>query len=110
MVLTDTGQMVYRYADEIFTLGRELTDVLKGMPSRDSLRLTVGVPDVLPKLVVYQLLKPALELEEKVRLVCYEGKLNELLSGSGLASTGHRAGRLTADARIAHSGIQSLAG
>jgi len=30
MVLTDTGQLVYRYADEIFTLGRELTDVLQG--------------------------------------------------------------------------------
>ncbi len=96
MVLTDTGQMVYRYADEIFTLGRELTDTLKGMPTKDSLRLTVGVPDVLPKLVVYQLLKPALEIGEKVQLVCYEGKLNELLADLAL----HRLDIVLADSPL----------
>ena len=79
MVLTETGQTVYKFADEIFTLGRELTDTLKGMPGRNSVQLTVGVPDVLPKLVVYRLLKPALELEEAVQLVCYEGKLKTCL-------------------------------
>ena len=30
LVLTDTGQLVYRYADEIFGLGRELIDAVKG--------------------------------------------------------------------------------
>ncbi len=80
MVLTDNGQLVYRYADEIFTLGRELVDSVKGIPATGFVRLTVGVPDVLPKLIVYRLLKPALELAEKVQLVCYEGKLQELLA------------------------------
>lgn len=80
MVLTDTGQMVFRYADEIFTLGRELTDALQGVPGRDSVQFTVGVPDVLPKLVVYELLKPVLDVEEPVRLVCFEGKLHDLLA------------------------------
>ena len=84
MVLTETGQLVYRYADEIFTLGRELTDTLKGVPVQGTLRLTVGVPDVLPKLIVYQLLKPALELEEQVRIVCHEGKLQDLLADLAL--------------------------
>ena len=80
MVLTDTGQVVYRYADEIFSLGRELCDSLKGVPTKTAVRLTVGVPDVLPKLVVYELLKPALEIGDQVRLVCYEGKFNDLLT------------------------------
>lgn len=80
MVLTEMGQMVYRYADEIFSLGRELTDAVKGRTSEHHLRLTVGVPDVLPKLVVYRLLKPALEMDESVQLIVHEGKLNELLS------------------------------
>jgi len=80
MVLTEMGQMVYRYADEIFSLGRELTDAVKGRTSEHHLRLTVGVPDVLPKLVVYRLLKPALEMDESVQLIAHEGKLNELLS------------------------------
>lgn len=80
LVLTETGQLVYRYADEIFTLGRELKDAVRGQPSPWTLRLTVGVPDVLPKLVVYRLLKPALEFGERVQLVSYEGKLDQLLS------------------------------
>lgn len=79
LVLTDLGQVVFRYADEIFSLGEELKDVLQGAASLDSQRLLVGVPDVLPKLVVYRLLKPALNLKQPIRLVCYEGKLPELL-------------------------------
>ena len=33
MVLTEVGRTVFRYADEIFTLGRELMDVVKGRPT-----------------------------------------------------------------------------
>lgn len=79
MVLTDSGQMVFRYADEIFSLGNELADAVRGRPTEDTLRLIVGVPDVLPKLVTYRILKPVLEMPERVKLVCYEGKLKELL-------------------------------
>ena len=32
LVLTDTGQLVYGYADEIFSLGREMADAIKGRP------------------------------------------------------------------------------
>jgi len=96
MVLTETGETVYRYADEIFSLGRELKDTLRGRPSLERQRLSVGVPDVLPKLVVYQLLKPALELKEQVQLVCYEGKLNELLSDLAL----HRLDLVLADSPL----------
>ena len=78
--LTDTGQLVYRYADEIFSLGRELKDAIKGRPTGRALRLTVGAPEVIPKLIVHRLLQPALELEEPVHLICREGKLDVLLS------------------------------
>lgn len=80
LVLSETGQTVFRYADEIFNLGREMADVLRGSPTQDSYRLSVGVPDALPKLVVYQLLRPALALPQRVQLICYEGKLQDLLS------------------------------
>ena len=96
LVLTEMGQTVYRYADEIFTLGRELTDTLKGLPTLDAPQLTVGIPDVLPKLVVYQLLKPVLELDSSVRLVCYEGKLNDLLAELAL----HRLDIVLADSPL----------
>ena len=38
LVLTETGQMVFRYADEIFSLGRELSEALQGKPARGRLR------------------------------------------------------------------------
>jgi LysR family transcriptional regulator, transcriptional activator of nhaA len=31
--MTETGQTVFRYADEIFSIGRELVDTLKGHPT-----------------------------------------------------------------------------
>ncbi len=79
LVLTETGQLVLRYADEIFSLGQELTDVLEGRPVGSPLRFLVGVADVLPKLITYRLLERALRLPEQVRLTCEEGKLDYLL-------------------------------
>ena len=96
LVLTEAGQLAYRYADEIFGLGRELVDAIRGRPSDETVRLLVGVPDVLPKLIVYRLLKPALELEERVKLVCHEGKLNDLLSDLAL----HRLDIVLADSPL----------
>lgn len=78
--LTETGRMVYRYAEEIFTLGRELSDALKGRPTGQPLMFTVGIPDVLPKMIVYRLLRPALHMAEPIRLVCREGNFEELLT------------------------------
>jgi len=78
--LTETGRMVYRYAEEIFTLGRELSDAIKGRPTGQPLMFTVGIPDVLPKLIVYRLLRPALHMPEPIRLVCREGHFEDLLT------------------------------
>lgn len=78
LVLTEAGQMVYKYADEIFSLGHEMLDTLKGQPAGKPMRLKVGIADVVPKLIVYHLLEPALKMEEPVHLVCFEGKPNEL--------------------------------
>jgi LysR family transcriptional activator of nhaA len=80
LVLTETGRVVYRYANEIFSLGRELTDTLKASPTGRPLRLVVGVADVLPKMVSYRLLEPALHLPEAVQLICREDKPERLLA------------------------------
>ena len=80
LVLTEMGRVVLRYAEEIFALGREMGDVLKGRTSGRPVRLDVGVADVVPKLVVRRLLQPALGMPEPVRLVCHEGAAEELLA------------------------------
>lgn len=77
--LTETGRLVYRYADEIFSLGRELIDTLKGRPTGKPVRFVVGIVDVVPKLVAKRLLEPALQLAEPLRLVCIEDTLERLL-------------------------------
>jgi LysR family transcriptional activator of nhaA len=80
LALTDTGRVVFHYADEIFSLGRELTNTLKGRPTGRALRLTVGVADALPKLVAYRLIEPAFRLPEPVQILCYEDKAERLLA------------------------------
>jgi LysR family transcriptional regulator, transcriptional activator of nhaA len=74
LVLTDVGQITYRYADEIFALGRELSETLKGLPNGRPIPLMVGIADVLPKPIVRLLLEPALRLPEPVRIVCREDR------------------------------------
>ena len=78
--LTETGKTVYRYADEIFSLGRELVDTLKGHPVGKPVRFVVGVVDAMPKLMARRLLEPALQLSDELRLVCVEDTLEQLLS------------------------------
>lgn len=80
LVLTEMGRIVFRYAEEIFSLGRELRDAVKGRPVGRPLTLSIGVADVVPKLVARRLIGPALELPEPVRLVCREGKPESLLA------------------------------
>jgi len=80
MELTDVGRLVYRYADEIFTLGRELTDAVRGRPTGRPLRFAVGVADQVPKLIAYRLMEPALKLADPIRLVCQEDKPDRLLA------------------------------
>ena len=80
LALTDMGRVVYRYAEEIFGLGREMMDTVKGRSTGQPLRLNVGIVDILPKLVVRRLLQPALTLPEPVRMVCYEAPFDKLLA------------------------------
>lgn len=80
LVLTEMGRVVFRYADEIFTLGRELMGTVQGRPTDRPLRVIVGVTDVVPKMVTYRLLEPVLQLMPPVHLVCREGKLEQLLA------------------------------
>lgn len=80
LVLTDVGQVVFRYADEIFRLGREMQETLAGRPTGSPIRFAVGVTDAMPKLLTCRLLQPALALEEPVRLVLREDEPERLLA------------------------------
>jgi LysR family transcriptional activator of nhaA len=76
---TAAGRVALRYAEEIFSLGDELAEVLRsGTPDR-ALVFRVGLLDSIPKSIARWLLEPALALEEPMRIVCQEQPFAELL-------------------------------
>jgi LysR family transcriptional activator of nhaA len=80
LVLTDMGRLVYRYADDIFGLGRELMDTLKDRPTGRPMRFQVGVADEVTKIIAYRLLEPAMRLPQPVHIVCRDGAPERLLT------------------------------
>lgn len=79
IVLTEVGQVAFAYAERIFALGRELLDTVEGQPGLGPLHLSIGIADVVPKLLVRTLLQPALTLDTPVRLACREDRPEVLL-------------------------------
>src|ERR1700740_973318 len=80
LILTDTGQTVLQYAEEIFSLGSELLTAVRQEPGQRPLRLHVGVADSVPKIIVRQHLTPVFEPGRLVRVICREGSLEELIA------------------------------
>lgn len=78
--LTEAGERVVNYAEEIFSLGQELMDRARQQPASRPTLLQIGIADSLPKLVVYRILKPVFNLSYPVQPVCREGKSPDLLS------------------------------
>lgn len=74
LALTDVGQTAFRYANDIFGLGREFMDVVKRRSTPASVRLAVGVTDFLPKSIVQRLIEPALQLPTPPYLICREDR------------------------------------
>ncbi len=77
--LTEYGQRVLSFAEEIFAIGDELLADLHDGRQR-TLELRVGIADSVSKGVAYELLAPVLALAEPVRLRCSEGRITTLLS------------------------------
>jgi LysR family transcriptional activator of nhaA len=80
LVPTDVGREVFRYADEIFALGRELLDAVQGRATGRPARFVVGVADVLSKQIAFRLIAPALQLPSPVHIVCREARAETLLA------------------------------
>ena len=95
--LTDDGRVALRFADEIFTLGGELEAAMRSKRGSGAQvqvqEFRVGIEDAVAKTVAYRLLEPALNLAEPVRLICTEGRFNDLMAQLAL----HRMDLVIAD-------------
>ena len=97
--LTEIGRLVLSYADEIFSLGGELEEMLRNIPEDRPRVFKVGVVDIVPKSIAYRLLAPALALAEPVRIICREGSVESLLADLAL----HKVDMVLADSPIPSS-------
>jgi LysR family transcriptional activator of nhaA len=78
--LTEAGRIAFNFANEIFSLGQEMSNALEHQPAGLVLKLAVGILDVIPKAIVTRILEPARQLDQPVRLICREDKADRLLS------------------------------
>lgn len=80
LVLTETGQLVFRYADQMFRTGQELTEALARGRSNVPTRLVVGISDSLPKLTTARLLRPAMQAIADLQLSVHIDKTDRLVA------------------------------
>ena len=78
--LTEPGRLVLSYADEIFSLGGELEEVIHQLPDSRPRLFRVGVVDLVPKSIAHRILEPALHMSEPLRMICREASLDTLLA------------------------------
>lgn len=78
--LSEVGHIAFRYAEEIFALGREMTHAIHGWNTAGPRLLHVGIADAVPKSAASQLLLPALEQDPELRLICREDGPDRLLA------------------------------
>lgn len=79
LVLTETGETVLAYAEEIFRVGNELEETLRHRSTGRMIPFRIGIADVVSKSIAWLLLAPSMQLPEPVRIVCREDKLERLL-------------------------------
>ncbi len=78
VVPSELGQLVFRYADRMFTLSQEILDIVN-YRKESNLLFDVGVADALSKRLVSQVLETAVEEDEKIHLRCFESTHEMLL-------------------------------
>lgn len=81
--LTAAGKVAMEQADQIFQLGEQLPELVRTSATTRIVRLTVGIADGLPKLVVHRLMQPVLQAPE-LRLFCHEDRHERLLADLAL--------------------------
>ena len=80
LLLTKQGEVVFRYADEIFALGAELGSVLQGAGSAEPTTLNIGVVSSMPKLIAERIIAPVFDAALPARIRCVDGALEQLLA------------------------------
>lgn len=80
LTLTEFGQQVLHYADDMFDAAQDLEDFLDQPKDQRPLKVSLGITASIHKLIAYYLTRPALTMPREVRLSCTTGALSDLLA------------------------------
>lgn len=80
LVLTQAGKIVYEYADDMFNIGKEMIHAISQDQIDRRSKLTVGVTQSVPKLLVQSILSPIFRLKPTPQVIFKEGDFQHLLT------------------------------
>lgn len=83
LILNETGQMVFDYADSIFKTGRELVEAIQTRSAKGRVDLNVGILPTLPKKNIYDILHVPItqaHVRLSITVAPFETLLGELLN------------------------------
>jgi LysR family transcriptional activator of nhaA len=92
IALTESGFAALEIADQIFSIGEKLPEAVRDAAKSPKIKITIGLSDGLPKLIVKQLLEPILKHKD-AQLIAHEGMFEDLLADLAL----HRLDLILAD-------------
>lgn len=75
---TELGQLVFKYADRMFSLSYEMLDIVN-YSQKENLLFDVGVADALSKRIVSQILTTIIPQDGSIHLRCFESTHEDLL-------------------------------
>jgi LysR family transcriptional activator of nhaA len=78
LILTEMGQLVLSYANEIFRLGDEMVDALNDRPHTRKVKIQVGALDSIPKNLIKAMMEKAFENKD-CQIAVLEGEGPELM-------------------------------
>lgn len=78
--VTEMGRRILSYAEQIFSTGDELMELVRDKSLATTMLFRVGCADSVSKLIACRLLEPAMELGEPVKMICREGRLASLIA------------------------------
>lgn len=83
LVLTESGRMALKYAQDIFRMGSEMYETLHDQMAQARVHVQIGALDSVPKIVQLKLIEEALKIT-KCTVSMLEGKADELIRELGL--------------------------
>ncbi len=84
LTMTETGRVVFAYAEEIFAIGAELASTVRSSLPNASSTLVIGIVSSMPKLIAERIVAPAMLDDPPVRVRCHEARLETLLADLAL--------------------------